>query len=643
MDGINEKNRSENRPGNLFSLYPPQPESEISERRFLPVEPTENIKHRILVQCTKLELNLQIEPIFASLALYDAKEKKKVSENFYFDMNIDNVRRMLEGYVEKADYSTQARSCVFDISQASTDLFLVVRLEKVLQGDINDCADPYLKDMNMDKVIANAYDACNRLGQYRMPFAWTAIWLQNLIKSKDVERDSGSDAESTTSNSLDRKTSTASFDQYRKKHASSIASGDSNSLTRRGSAERRDKRSSWAASTATAASKDEEVTNSPQSLFDSFQPVTLTVSSFFKQEADKLRDEDLYKFLQDLRRPSPVFKRLKCIRGTLKLDISVAPEPLKYCLTPELAQLIPFPNFNSRPTKEILEFHSNETLSANYQFRNLLYVCPRELNFTNRGGERARNIAVKIQFMGDAGMKGLKVIFGKSNCAEFTNEVYTAVTYHNKCPDFYEEVKIKLPSNLREHHHILFTFYHISCQGQRKDQGSTEIPVGYTWIPIYQNGSLQTGLFELPVMLDPPSSQVRMSPTDHSHPNTRWVDNKKPIFTVDIIPATTVHALDPYLDPFLNLTANLQLGQNPGSLQAEQKAMEDSLLKRINDLHNSRVEPLVKFLPLVLDKLLLLMVKPPSYAGHVLNVGQASFAAMAAIVNKLSNCVSTFN
>ena len=61
------------------------------------------------------------------------------------------------------------------------------------------------------------------------------------------------------------------------------------------------------------------------------------------QEHDKLRDEDLYKFLQDLKRPSPVLKRLKCIRGTLKLDISVAPEQTKHCYTPELAKLIPFP------------------------------------------------------------------------------------------------------------------------------------------------------------------------------------------------------------------------------------------------------------------------------------------------------------
>ncbi len=105
-----------------------------------------------------------------------------------------------------------------------------------------------------------------------------------------------------------------------------------------------------------------------------------------------------------------------------------------------------------------------------------------------------------MQLMGEDDTQGLKAIYGKSSCPEFTAESYSAVTYHNKyviiekllvydvvkngslsrTPDFYEEVKIKLPSNLRERHHILFTFYHISCQGQRKEQISTEVPVGYT-------------------------------------------------------------------------------------------------------------------------------------------------------------------
>ena len=90
---------------------------------------------------------------------------------------------------------------------------------------------------------------------------------------------------------------------------------------------------------------------------------------------------------------------------------------MKNCYTSELAQLIPFPNKDvKRPSKEIMEFSnfnpaaaSHLTLLPYYQFRNLLFICPKMLNFTNRGGERARNIAVKIQLMSGEGMKGMKV------------------------------------------------------------------------------------------------------------------------------------------------------------------------------------------------------------------------------------------
>lgn len=97
--------------------------------------------------CSRLELD--VEPLFASMAIYDAKEKKKVSENFYFNLNSDCTRQMLSAHVPHADLSTFSRSAVFDILNPSPDMFLVVRVEKVLQGDVNECVEPYIKD---DKV-----------------------------------------------------------------------------------------------------------------------------------------------------------------------------------------------------------------------------------------------------------------------------------------------------------------------------------------------------------------------------------------------------------------------------------------------------------------------------------------------------------
>merc|ERR1719245_1892670 len=206
-----------------------------------------------------------------------------------------------------------------------------------------------------------------------MPFAWTAIWLQNIIKGK-AEAHGDSDSDSTASNSLDRKSSAAAIEQL--KRTTLPAGKDASSLSRKGSLDRKDKRQSWAGTAGGAAGSSGTLTSTQanssaedvRTQLDNFPPVTLTVSSFFKQEAEKLKDEDLYKFLLDLKRPSTALKKLKCIRGELKLDISVAQERIKHCFTPELTKIIPFPDTKTRPTKEIVEFPPREVFVPNYQF-----------------------------------------------------------------------------------------------------------------------------------------------------------------------------------------------------------------------------------------------------------------------------------
>lgn len=619
IDQLNEVRRQEERQSGLFSLYPPQDEDEVIEKRIPAEVPTEHIVHRILVKCIQLKLDLEVEPIFASMALYDAKEKKKLSENFYFDMNPEGLKRMLTSHIPYSDISTLSRSCIFDITYPSSDMFLVIKLEKVLQGDISECAEPYMKDdKNRDKVRANAVAACERLGKYRMPFAWTAIYVMNIINGvNSLERDSGSDKESTGSNSLDRKSSSSSFDQFRKR------ASDMGSLTRRGSLERRsnsEKRRSW----------------SPEdfgSSLDTFRPVTLTVSSFFKQESDRLRDDDLYKFLQDLKRPCSVMKKLKCIPGTLKLDISPCPEEPKYCLTPELVRLFPYPDEKGRPTKEVVEFPPREVFVPHYLYRNVLFVYPKEVNFASRAGS-ARNIAVKVQLMcGEEDTHALPAIFGKSSCPEYTTEAYTTVSYHNKSPDFYDEVKIKLPANLGDQHHLLFTFYHISCQ-RKVEQTTAETAVGFTWLPVFRDCRLQTGEFCLPVMIEHPPPNYSYIPPDVLLPGTKWVDNHKGIFVVNLEAVSSVHTQDKFLDRFLSLCTVLEEGNIPARIG--EANMEAELKATILDLNHAKMEPLVKFLPLILNKLILLLVKPPSVVGQVMNIGQTLFEAMAMLVRNVT-------
>ncbi|XP_035698985.1 dedicator of cytokinesis protein 7-like isoform X3 [Branchiostoma floridae] len=663
IDRQNEQQRVEGRHNNIFTVFPYNDEEEPLEKRAIAEVPKEHFGHRLLVKCLTLKFEIEIEPIFAIMALYDAKEKKKISENFYFDLNSDQVKSMLKPHMAYPDISTLSRSAIFSITYPSSDVFLVIKLEKVLQqGEITDVAEPYMKEAespkNREKIRQTARYFCEKLGAYRMPFAWTAINLMSIVNGAgSLERGTEAPDKDSSGTSFglliswkqeQRRTSKLE-DSFRKKSLTAIAGFSG--LQRSSSL---DRRTAW---------REE----GDWSSLDTFRAVTLTVSSFFKQEGDRLKDEDLYKFLMDLKRPSSVLKKLKCIPGALKLDISPAPENSPYCLTPELHKVNPYPDARGRPTKEIEEFPTREVFLPHTTYKNLLYIYPQCLNFSNRPGS-SRNIAVKVQFMsGEDEASSLKVIFGKSSSPEFLKEAYTAVTYHNKSPDFYEEVKIKMPPHLSDNHHILFTFYHISCQrkqetgpvetpvGYTRPQqliprklaqaiqetgGPIETPIGYTWIPVMANGRLQVGEFSLPVSMEKPPQSYSMLSPDVQLPGMKWVDGHKGLFTVTLHAVSSVHTQDPFLDKFLSLChavedTNRVLPTRIGEVRIQESNLEQELKNSVQALSQAQPEPLVTFLYLILDKLISLIVRPPIIAGQIVNVGQSSFEAMAQIVARL--------
>uniref|UniRef100_G3W305 Dedicator of cytokinesis 6 n=1 Tax=Sarcophilus harrisii TaxID=9305 RepID=G3W305_SARHA len=341
IDRRNEELRSQNRPRNLLALYPAPDEDEAVERCSVPEPPKEHFGQRILVKCLSLKFEIEIEPIFGILALYDIKEKKKISENFYFDLNSDHMKGLLRAHVAHPAISTLARSAIFSITYPSPDIFLVIKLEKVLQqGDIAECCEPYMvmkesdavkNKEKLEKLRHAAEQFCSRLGCYRMPFAWTAVHLANIINS----------AGSTDRDSSDSESERKSTWNERKRKAFERASLGDDSCS-----------------------------------FSNFRPATLTVTNFFKQEGDRLSDEDLYKFLADMKRPSSVLRRLRPVTAQLKIDISPAPENPHFCLSPELLHVKPYPDPRGRPTKEILEFPAREVYAPFTSYRWVPVVSP---------------------------------------------------------------------------------------------------------------------------------------------------------------------------------------------------------------------------------------------------------------------------
>ncbi|KAM7330040.1 hypothetical protein ACRRTK_011653 [Alexandromys fortis] len=595
-----EEARKTNRQAELFALYPSVDEEDAVEIRPVPECPKEHLGNRILVKVLTLKFEIEIEPLFASIALYDVKERKKISENFHCDLNSDQFKGFLRAHTPSVDPSSQARSAVFSVTYPSSDIYLVVKIEKVLQqGEIADCAEPYMvikesdggkSKEKVEKLKLQAESFCQRLGKYRMPFAWAPISLASFFNVSTLERES-----------------------------------------------------------------------------TDVEPVAGTVVSSHGEESAlfKARKRKTQTFQQNFWSPKVYFAYENQYQ---RLEVSPAPDVMNCCLTPEMLPVKPFPENRTRPHKEVLEFpirevyvphtvysrnpgkctavpwfsegnsgygreeqinttrgkqnHSRGGLSFDSVVRNLLYVYPQRLNFANKLAS-ARNITIKIQFM----------------CGE---DPSNAMPVKRGSPDFYEEVKIKLPAKLTVNHHLLFTFYHISCQ--QKQGASGESLLGYSWLPILLNERLQTGSYCLPVALEklPPNYSIHSAEkVPLQNPPIKWAEGHKGVFNIEVQAVSSVHTQDNHLEKFFTLCHSLESQVTFPIRVLDQKITESTLEHELKlsiiCLNSSRLEPLVLFLHLVLDKLFQLSVQPMVIAGQTANFSQFAFESVVAIANSLHN------
>ncbi|PAA86258.1 hypothetical protein BOX15_Mlig030368g1 [Macrostomum lignano] len=374
--------------------------------------------------------------------------------------------------------------------------------------------------------------------------------------------------------------------------------------------------------------------------FDNLKCISLTVKSFFKQEQDKISEEDLFKYLNDLRRPSSVLKKLKNIGGKMVLNLQTCPYDLdlKCALTPELLKVHPFCDLKSAPIRELAEFPAQPLYQPHSFYRNLLYVHPKSINFSSKQGS-ARNVALKTELVHFDGQRAVaqRLIYGKSSCPAFVTSQFSPVLYHNKSPDFYDEIKIELPGDLSSGHYLLFSFFHISCQ-QRKggeDNGQLETPLGYSWLPLYRSGVLSLGNYSLMVSADEPSTSMcsivpELGEVADKCPSDRprWVDSHRELFRVTVSSLSTVHTIDTHLNLFFKACVCAQLGQ-PCSTEALQDA--------INGLMLADMEQLVQLLHIVIDRLMQLVLHPAQVPSD--RPSQIPFAGLARLIGRI---VQTF-
>uniref|UniRef100_A0A182K3W5 Dedicator of cytokinesis protein 9 n=1 Tax=Anopheles christyi TaxID=43041 RepID=A0A182K3W5_9DIPT len=559
------------------------------------IEPyREQFGQRILIKCDSLRFRLlgpidgvngppapdsdaplcQIEPYLTSVALYDARAGRKLSENFHFDLNKDHVHELLTGSCKaerplcaspkttnkahqngngtlkpgraKCDTSDElhseavtkewlarAKQAVFNVTVPHADIFIVVRIDKILQGAINASVEPYLKTTKDPKVLCKLQKTikqyAQKCGHYRMPFAWAARPLFQLY-----------------SNDLD---------------------------------------------------------------------TSYEFPAIYRQEGAKLKDEELLKLLSEYRKPDK-FSKLTVIPGSLKIYIEALNELPNNCLTNSLVPLNPFPVPPcADPTLEMTEFANNseQYLHPFVHFVNHLFVYPLHLNYDSQKiFSRARNLAVIVELRDSdtAEAKSIECIYGRPGQEQLVSQMSCPVLHHNTSPTWYEEVKLRLPLNITSQHHLLFSFFHVSCNiAKKKDltTTSTEVPVGFAWLPLLAKGKINVEEQCLPVAASLPVGYLSIQPLGlgrgNAGPDVQWIDNQRPIFTVSLRLDSTVLTTDQHLhNLFLHAERLLEHTKTVAPPDTKETC------KILKAAHAIQIGSLITFLPTILNQLFSLLV-----------------------------------
>uniref|UniRef100_A0A8C1I073 Dedicator of cytokinesis 11 n=1 Tax=Cyprinus carpio carpio TaxID=630221 RepID=A0A8C1I073_CYPCA len=517
-DQLNKMSRNEGRQ-KIFTLDP-----ETQRLDFSGIEPDvkpfeERFGRRFMVSCHDLTFNLQgcvsekndgiltnVEPFFISLALFDLSKGCKISADFHVDLNPPCVREMLQegssGTPKEPEGGDGNETCVlcvvqgiFSVTNPNTDIFLLARVEKVLQNGITHCTEPYIKTSDISKtvpkVLKTAKQTCQRLGQYRMPFAWAA---------KQVFKDS--------QGSLD--------------------------------------------------------------IEGKFSPL-------YRQDSSKISSEDLIKLKKTHHEDS---------------------------VTSSYIPVKPFEEQCEKVSVEVEEFIPEEA-RYNHPFtiyKNHLYVYPQQLKYDNQKTFAKLWVVVQQQAPSSSNNVCLRCIYGKPGDPVFTTSAFAAVLHHNQCPEFYDEIKIELPVHIHEKHHILFTFYHISCEAGNKTttkkRDGVETLVGYSWTPLLKDGRIHFSELQLPVSANLPAGYINFFVCFffflQSSPDIKWVENAKPLFKVRAYVASTIYTQDLHLHNFFQYC---QL------MRSTSQGNPAELIKYLKCLHAVETQVIIKFLPTVLVQL----------------------------------------
>eukprot|EP01104_Vermistella_antarctica_P003930 TRINITY_DN1431_c0_g1_i1.p1 TRINITY_DN1431_c0_g1~~TRINITY_DN1431_c0_g1_i1.p1 ORF type:complete len:2060 (+),score=630.15 TRINITY_DN1431_c0_g1_i1:204-6383(+) len=152
---------------------------------------------RLHVVCRSLKFDLgDLEPFFCSLTLYDVTCNRKLSEDFLFDANSEEIMSDLENcsQTKHADRSpeTRSRECIISYSEPThAGIYIILRVSKLLRGELDKDLSTYqkpksVKPKDLDRMKKETREMFDQESPSIQPFVWGAMPLIDASTGEPV-------------------------------------------------------------------------------------------------------------------------------------------------------------------------------------------------------------------------------------------------------------------------------------------------------------------------------------------------------------------------------------------------------------------------------------------------------------------------
>eukprot|EP00002_Diphylleia_rotans_P013695 TRINITY_DN2672_c0_g1_i21.p1 TRINITY_DN2672_c0_g1~~TRINITY_DN2672_c0_g1_i21.p1 ORF type:complete len:1254 (-),score=230.39 TRINITY_DN2672_c0_g1_i21:5461-9222(-) len=435
----------------------------------------DRIESKVALTCKSIIARpADLQPLFFTMAIYDIQSKTRVTETFYFHQNPAMLTSMLAepngAELENLFWKSTPNTAIIQLPSVAYGLYVVVRVEKVLQGEYESCIEPYTKDGGSvsERAKREIKDLCARLGEYRQPLGWGAIPLFN-----EENIDARSEVLCETSKDM----------QLYKYRSDDV----SDSAILEGLSDKTSKKKPINISLTISVTKFEESFDiSRFCVIDPCESIVSYPGSLFGGAEEKLRSNTLS--------PATVAVELQTFSGR--------------------GSAIPITPYN--------------------RFVNNYYIYPEHLSFANVTSKscQARTLMVTVSCKADDSNfddDGLPVFYSRNGLAK-VSKASSQIVYHNKTPNLADEMKMELPDRIDVNRHLLFKFYHVSCKELSKGSPpkSEATLLGFSFLKLFSSSSpnqpvrLSDDFIHTLQVYNPPTNPTRYIRTcEDSRPDSR--------------------------------------------------------------------------------------------------------------------------